>query len=187
MKNISLSFATVLLVLGTHVFGAAPTRDWRAIADSAQHNHPYGVNSNTNALWSLMQYKGPYELLLTKGKDGGLIVEARRDEVLCHRWSIGTHGTPFLIKDNVLYYPIVPGGTTGCTIVALDLDAKKELWRTALEAMGFIDHSKYTNFGVSLRFEQEALRIDGRETAGRYIEFLDLRTGKTLANRQIGP
>ena len=72
---------------------------------------------------------------------------------------------------------------TGCTVSAYDFRAKKELWRTRLQSMSHKPYSAYHN-AVTLEAHAQVLIIRGNETALRYIEYVDMKTGKTLAQRE---
>jgi hypothetical protein len=90
--------------------------------------------------------------------------------------------TVFKLVGNRLYYAEFSGMTFGCKIIAFDLDSKKQLWKTDLKAVGPIGHSIYSN-RVSLKLEEGVLNVQGWETKGKYIEYLDVTTGRTVAHR----
>ena len=69
-------------------------------------------------------------------------------------------------------------------MVAIGLARKKELWKTKLQGLGAIKHFKYSN-RVTLQLGGTIAVIRGKESAGKYIELVDLETGKTLANRRF--
>jgi len=94
----------------------------------------------------------------------------------------GHLGTVFLVKENVLYYADYSPFSTGCSIVARDLTNGKELWKTPLQGLGPISHSKYRN-GVSVDWVEGALRAFGHEASGNYVEFVDPRTGKSVGHK----
>jgi hypothetical protein len=94
----------------------------------------------------------------------------------------GHLGTVFVIKDNVLYYADYDPISDGCSLVARDLAHAKELWKTPLQALGPIPHSKYRN-QVSLDWAEGALRVFGHESAGNYVEFVDPKAGKTVGHK----
>ena len=82
----------------------------------------------------------------------------------------------------VLYYADYWPDRTGCEIVARDLKAGKELWRTNLHGLGPIKHSGYSN-QVAMEADHQLITVRGKESMGRYIEFLDPRTGRILGHR----
>jgi hypothetical protein len=91
-------------------------------------------------------------------------------------------GTVFAVKGTVLYYAEFHRMTSGCALVAYDLVAKKRLWKTDLEGLGPISHSKYFN-AVTLDLDEDALCVRGKESAGNYIEYVDRKTGKTVGHK----
>ncbi len=74
----------------------------------------------------------------------------------------------------------------GCEVVAVNLLTGKELWRTRLFGTGPTPewHSKYGN-QVNIETDGKRVVIYGNENDGRYVEHLDINTGKTLANRRF--
>ena len=105
-------------------------------------------------------------------KDGGVV----------HSFA-GHTRTVFAVRDDILYYADFGPITSGCAVVAYDLKAKKQLWKTHLR--GLRDgrpHSVYRN-AVLLDLDGQAVCVRGRESAGRYIEYVDLKTGKTVGHK----
>jgi hypothetical protein len=74
---------------------------------------------------------------------------------------------------------------SGCTVIAIDLKNGKELWRSRLRGLGFIVHSIYEN-SVNIQTDGKAVIVWGNESAGRYVEFLDVVTGKTVGHKVFG-
>ena len=97
--------------------------------------------------------------------------------------------TPFVVRGDVLYVANYHPGTNGCGVYAYDLTTGKRAWTKALDGIGAVDHSEYSN-RVALAVEKHpdrdhfALVIVGEEASGRYVEVLDLATGKQLAHRK---
>jgi hypothetical protein len=94
----------------------------------------------------------------------------------------GHTGTPFVVQGLTVYYADFHQMSTGCELVALDLKTGKRLWKTTLRGLGPIKHFKYFN-AVALELDDGAVRIVGKESSGRYIEFVDRDTGKTLGHK----
>lgn len=90
--------------------------------------------------------------------------------------------TAFRCLNGIVYYAEHTGTRTGCTVVAFDLENRKELWRTKLRGLGSIGHEQYRN-QVALDVNDEVVSIVGKETAGKYIEYLDRTTGTTVAHK----
>jgi hypothetical protein len=65
------------------------------------------------------------------------------------------------------------------------LDAKgKEVWRTTCNALSDVDHSKYRH-KVTVEAKGNRLKVTSRASAGTFIEWLDLETGKHIRRRAI--
>ena len=94
----------------------------------------------------------------------------------------GHNETPFIIKNDVLFYISHNPGDTGCTLVAVDLKEKSELWKTSLKALGPIDHFKYSN-RINMDSDDRVIVVQGFESAGKYLEYVDMKTGKTVGNK----
>jgi hypothetical protein len=94
----------------------------------------------------------------------------------------GHTGTVFRILRDRLYYarfwPISSGGS----IVAIDLTSGKTLWESELQAIGFVNHSTYSNEMIS-EANTNVVSVRGNESLGRYIEVKDVGTGKTVGHR----
>lgn len=78
------------------------------------------------------------------------------------------------------YCPIM----TGCEVLAVNLKTGKELWKSSLEGIGGPAHSKYLNL-VNIETDGQRITVFGNEVHGRYVEQLDIKTGKTLVNKRL--
>src|SRR5207244_1830195 len=94
----------------------------------------------------------------------------------------GHSGTVFVVKEGILYYAHYSSARSGCFVIAYNLANGKELWKTRLKGIGEIVHFGYDN-SVALSLVDGAIRVLGHESAGNYIEFVDLKEGKTVGNR----
>jgi outer membrane protein assembly factor BamB len=96
--------------------------------------------------------------------------------------------TAVVVRGDALYVAKFNGISSGCTVVAYDLTTGKKAWEKALEGIGPVSHSKYRN-RVAMAVEKHptadhfALVITGWEAFGRYVEVIDLGTGKQLAHK----
>jgi hypothetical protein len=88
----------------------------------------------------------------------------------------------FEIRHDHLYYADFKEGTSGGEIVAIDLKSGRDLWRSRLDALGAIPHSMYSN-RMNLLCTDTVVAVFGDEGGGRYLEFKDIDTGKTVGHR----
>jgi hypothetical protein len=128
---------------------------------------------------SAKQVKG-YEVRIT----GPRIAVVDGDKEVC---SFNGHPeTVFTTVADVLcvadFHPI----STGCELVAYDLKSGKQLWKCELRGIGPTSHSKYRN-QVNLASEDGMVVVYGNESNGRYIEFVDVRLGKTVGHKRLPP
>ena len=72
------------------------------------------------------------------------------------------------------------------TVVAYDLKKQKQVWKTPLKGLGLIDHFGYSNALNLEVVNNVAVRVFGKESAGQYLEFVDLKTSKTVGQRVYG-
>ena len=91
--------------------------------------------------------------------------------------------TVFTRRGDVLYLAEFSSLRTGCSIVAYDFKAKKELWKTDLKGIGPVAHSKYRNEVTIATAGDDAIFVTGRESGGRYIEYVDMKSGKTVGHK----
>ncbi len=96
----------------------------------------------------------------------------------------GHDHTVFTRLNDTLYIAEYSPIATGCKVVALDLKTAKELWTTRLQGIGPTRHSKYRN-RINIETDGKRIIINGDEAHGRYVEHLDIKTGKTLANKKL--
>jgi hypothetical protein len=75
---------------------------------------------------------------------------------------------------------------TGCTVVAHDLKRRKQLWECKLRGNPPPGHSKYHNRVIILS-SGGAVIVYGKESNGRYIEYVDAETGKTVGHKKLPP
>jgi hypothetical protein len=96
-----------------------------------------------------------------------------------------------VVRGDRLYVAGFSPIATGCKVTAYDLTTGKKAWEKELDGIGPVDHSKYRN-RVAMGVEKHptathsALVVTGSEAYGRYIEVLDLGTGKQLAHKRFG-
>jgi hypothetical protein len=169
---------------GVWSLAAAPApeaKDYQKIADKEAWEWS---KEKASAEYCKQAYKGDYEVdLLPSGGDGGgsLYIRFYFNDKEVHS-ILGHAGTVFGERKNVVYYADFTPYSNGCAVIAYDLKAKKQLWKTDLKGLGPIDHKKYRN-EVILELKDDVIRVLGQESAGKYVEYVDLKSGKTVANR----
>jgi hypothetical protein len=124
---------------------------------------------------------GRYNADVEQGDRYTAVVRIVKDGAVVHYFD-GHPRTVFAVRDDILYYADFHPSSSGCSVVAFDLRQKKQLWKTHLKGLGGVDHSKYHN-AVNLDLEKYAVCVRGKETAGNYIEYVDLRSGKTVGHK----
>jgi hypothetical protein len=104
--------------------------------------------------------------------------------------TVGAHsGTPIAVRGDVLYVANFSPAANGCSVTAYDLTTGKKAWEKPLDGIGRIAHFGYRN-RVAMAVEKHpdadhfALVIVGWESSGKYVEVLDLATGKQLAHKK---
>jgi hypothetical protein len=90
----------------------------------------------------------------------------------------------FVSAGDVVYFAEFSALRTGCTIIATDLKSRTLLWKCRLRGIGPTTHSAYYNL-VLVQLQDDLLIVYGNEANGRYIEAVDVKSGKTIANRVI--
>jgi hypothetical protein len=103
----------------------------------------------------------------------------------CFTWKCHEY-TPFLIRDDVLYYCDFWYGSPGCRVVAQDLAAKKQIWSTKLVA-GCLQpgYSIWSNMmWMEFAKSPDVIVILG-DDGGKYIEWLDPTDGRTVFHRLL--
>lgn len=159
----------------------ASDKDFQQLADNAAWEWKA---DEATVLHSLLQSRCDFqiELIRPKGTFGSdLLIRFTDGDKQVHSLR-GTASTVFAVHENVLYLAEFQPHASGCSVVAFDLKAQKQLWKTPLKGLGPISHFRYVN-RVALQLEDGAVRVRGFESAGKYIEYLDMKNGKTVGHR----
>jgi hypothetical protein len=133
---------------------------------------------------SVARYRGGYDLEFkwdSPDRASGATIHFRKEgkEVFTLK---GHRRTQFAQQGSVLYYVDFEPSKTGCAVIAYDLEKGKQLWRTNLKGLGPIGHKDYRN-AVLLEVNREVVTVWGDECLGRYLEFVDVKTGTTVGHR----
>lgn len=154
--------------------------DYQKLADDTKWEW---VPERATVLYSILNYHGDYQVEMVKKPNtfGELTIRFTKDGKEGLVLS-GHHATTFVGKDGILYYADYHGSANGCTLVGYDLANKKVLWKTPLKGIGPIAHFGYSN-AVVVELLGDAVKVIGHEASGNYVEFVDLKTGKTVGNK----
>jgi hypothetical protein len=129
--------------------------------------------------YSAKRCKFPVKADINDRRDATITILPGGDQAVTFE---GHTGTPFVVQGLTVYYADYHQLSTGCAVVAMDLKTGKQVWRKALKGLGPITHRKYFN-AVAMDLDDGALRVVGKESQGRYIEFVDRETGQTLGHK----
>jgi hypothetical protein len=170
-----------LLAAGSLWAAPVPMReDYQKKADEAPWQWS---EARASAADSARRLTGDYKAEVEpRGTFGGVVIRIVKGGAVVHSFE-GHTRTVFAVRDDVLYYAVFHPSSSGCAVVAFDLKAKKQLWKTHLK--GLVEgrpHSAYRN-AVLLDLDGQAVCVRGQEAFGNYIEFVDLRTGKTVGHK----
>jgi hypothetical protein len=138
--------------------------------------------------WCISEYLSDYEVKLIEdeGPWGRLTIQISDKGELIHSFR-GHHRTVFVRSGNVLYVAEFGPISSGCGVSAFDMKEREQRWWTRLKGIGDPPHSKYYN-AINIEMEEGAILVFGNEAFGRYIEYLDPATGKTVGHRRLaGP
>ena len=178
MNRISFLVASIFsLACVTSVFG----QDYQKIADATAWSWSAERASVGD---SFLKFPNTYqvELIRKKKKYGEITIRLVDDGRELVAWE-GHYRSAFSLSGDVLVYADFYPSRTGCSVVAFDLKNKKQLWKTDLKGLGPIDHFRYSN-SVNLEIiNNDAVRVFGNESAGQYLEIVDIKSGKTVGHR----
>ena len=117
-------------------------------------------------------------------KAGALTIKLKQEGRTIYSWE-GHRYSVFVGAHNVLYRADFEPNRTGFAVIAYDLKGGKSLWKTHPWGVPVGAHSQYEN-RINLEIDDRHLVVYGNESFGRYIEILDLNTGKTVGQRLLG-
>ena len=141
------------------------------------------VDSKASPLWCISQSGDKYGIVMVSepGDRHSLTFKVLLGEKEVYSWS-GHVQTVFRIQEDRLYYARFLRSGSGGRVVAVDLGTGKELWDSPLQGIGLVSHSTYRNQMI-LDANFEVVMVWGNESLGRYLEFKDVTTGKTVGHR----
>ncbi len=182
-RYVIIAVATVLAATGTGISADRPQPakrpDYQAMAKKQVWEWQ---DDRASLMHSLETYQGFYEAHVVRSpytngvkvqiKDGGWVDFSFR----AHRRTV------FVGCGDLIYFAEYRTSTSGCMIRAYDLRQCRYIWEIRLKGLGPIKHSKYRN-RVRMELFEHVLMVWGNESAGRYVEIIDRKTGKTVGHK----
>ena len=178
-RNSVMLGAYIAILVGA---GTCHAQDYQKIADATAWSWSAERASVGD---SFLKFPNTYgiELIRKKNKFGEITIRILDDGKELVAWE-GHNRSVFALQGDVLVYAAFHPSSTGCAVVAFDLKAQKRLWKTDLMGLGPIRHFRYSN-SVNLDIiNNDAVRVFGSESAGQYLEIVDLKTGKTVGHQK---
>ena len=179
MKRSSFFFeASVTLIC----VGTCHGQDYQKIADATAWSWSAERASVGD---SFLKFPNTYqvELIRKKNKYGEITIRLVDDGKELYAWE-GHYRSVFSLNGDVLVYADFHPSRNGCSVVAFDLKKQKQLWKTDLKGLGPIPHFRYSNSVTLEIINNDAVRVFGNESAGQYLEIVDLKTGNTVGHRK---
>jgi hypothetical protein len=178
MNQYALLGALTLSLACTHFsFG----QDYQKIADATAWSWSA---ERANVGDSFLKLTNTYqvELIRKKNKFDEITIRFLDDGKEIVAWE-GHYRSVCSLNGDVLVYAAFHPSSTGCAVVAYDLKNMKQLWKTDLKGLGPIRHFRYSNSVNLTIINNNAVEVFGKESAGQYLEIVDLKTGKTVGHR----
>lgn len=116
--------------------------------------------------------------------DRTINIRSKQDGSIVYSIGRASESTVFTRWKDILYVAEYCPIASGCAVVAVDLKSGNEFWRTKLQGIGPVWHSKYLNL-VNIETDGEVIMVAGNEASGRYVEHLKIKNGKFLGNKQF--
>ena len=182
MSSVALAAFALAGTIGLCAEGTSSI-DYQKTADRAQWSF---TDAWANPLSCMCRLAGTdYDVwLIRETKDRhALTINFIKDDRPAYQWKGHKHSV-FRIRGDRLYYAEFHYSGSGGNVVAVDLNKGNELWRSPLKALGEVAHSAYLN-RMTIDANDEVVSIYGNESMGRYVEFKDTRTGKTVGHKRF--
>jgi PQQ enzyme repeat len=154
--------------------------DYQKIADSASWGWE---DENASPFCGIRLAGAKYNIVMISNPNDrdSLTFKVLKGEKEVYTW-LGHAYTVFRIQEDRLYYARFHPSGSGGSVVAVDLNTGKELWDSPLQAIGPVEHSAYRNL-MNLDANFDVVWVWGNESNGRYLEYKDVTTGKTVGHR----
>jgi len=177
--------------VGTAAFLCCLTANVGSAEETAKTDYQKMTNSArwqwlpelASPLWCATQAGSVYDVVMESNHKNRweLTISIMRDGRKVHSW-VGHSCSVFRVLEDRLYYADFSLTSSGGKIVAVDLQTRKELWKSALQGIGLVEHSEYSN-RMTLDANFEVVTIIGNESSRKYLEYKDVKTGETVGHR----
>jgi hypothetical protein len=154
--------------------------DYQKAADSTPWNWE---DDKASPFWGISQAGVKYSIVMISKPNEryNLTFKVLNGEKEVYAWD-GHVKSVFRIQEDRLYYARFSFASSGGSVVAVDLSTGKKLWDSPLQGIGLVEHSAYLN-QMNLDANLEVVWVWGNETMGRFLEYKDVTTGKTVGRR----
>jgi hypothetical protein len=154
--------------------------DYQKGADSALWDWK---DEKASPFWGISQTGAKYRIVMVSepGDRENLTFKIFHGEKEVYTW-LGHVNSVFRIQEDRLYFARFHPSASGGSVVAVDLITGKELWDSPLQGIGPVQHSAYLNL-MNLDANFDVVWVWGNESNGRYLEYKDVTTGKTIGRR----
>ena len=142
------------------------------------------TKERANILYSLAQGSPIYDVAVVRAhnKPGVFRFEVSEGDRELFAWW-GHVNSVFVLNGDRLFYVEFSVGFPGGEVVAVDLKAGKELWKSRLRAIEVRSGQiSYTNL-INISSDGKVVSIFGNEGLGQYYEEKDAGTGATLVHK----
>lgn len=113
-----------------------------------------------------------------------LTIRLTMNDKMVYSWA-GHGNSVFVIRGQELVYADFVQSDPRCSLVAVDLSTGKELWRTHLMGIRVPALPIPPNAFNLSTYERTAI-VWGNVASGHYVEFVDLKSGKTVGHKVFG-
>ena len=141
--------------------------------------------SQANIAAYFIQSPARYEIrMIRKERKGyGFKVQIFDGEKLTYEWESNSKEA-FLFAGTTLIYTEHHTTIPGCTLIAIDLKKRKQIWTNSLTGLSKIGNRVWSGYHnqVALKLREEIVVVYGNELHGQYVETVDIETGKTVTN-----
>lgn len=177
-----LTIAACAKDAGTEADFRARLVDYQTKADAMEW---WWSRERASLKYCITEHLRDYKAIYNEGEfgEGEFHIQDKDGEVFSME---GHRHTVFTRLADAIYVTQFSPRTTGCSLLAYNLNQRRQLWRTELKGIGPTDHSKYGNL-INIELDEGAILVFGNEVHGRYIEYVDPESGKTLGHKKLPP